>query len=140
MPNFNDATVTRLFVSQLNSTVEDDTPNAPNMGDFCANIELAAGTALESEGYTVTWGCTDITRGVAAPSLIPAAPLSGVGSFDVAPWTKDPSGLFWVYEGQSTITRPGAGGQGHLYQYSATLVTGNGQVASYSLSDPFLVL
>jgi hypothetical protein len=139
VPNFNSAEITRLFVSQVGSTVEDDTPNAPNMLNFCANIEMAAGTALQSEGYTVTWGCTDITLGAAAPGLIPAT-LGGNGSFDVAPWTKDPSGLFWVYEQQATVTRPGASGRGHLYQYSATLVTGNGQVASYSVSDPFLVL
>ena len=137
--NFNDATITRLFVSQVGSTVADDAPNAPNMGNFAANIEMTAGTALQSEAYTVTWGCTDITLGVAAPGLIPAT-LGGPGNFDVAPWTKDPSGLFWVYQQQATITRPGPGGQGHLYQYSATLVTANGQVASYSVSDPFLVL
>jgi hypothetical protein len=137
--NFNDAEITRLFVSQVGSTVEDDAPNSPNMGNFAANIEMAAGTALQSEGYTVTWGCTDITLGAPAPGLIPAT-LNGAGNFDVPPWTKDPSGLFLVYQQPATVTRPGPAGQGHLYQYSATLVTTNGQVASYSLSDPFLVL
>ena len=137
MANFNDATITRLFVSQVGSTVR--TTRRTRMGNFAANLEMTAGTALQSEGYTVTWGCTDITLGVAAPGLIPAT-LGGPGNFDVAPWTKDPSGLFWVYQQQATITRPGPGGQGHFYQYSATLVTANGQVASYSVSDPFLVL
>ena len=44
------------------------------------------------------------------------------------------------FQQQATVTRPGPAGQGHLYQYSATLVTANGQVASYSVSEPFLVL
>jgi hypothetical protein len=141
MPNFNDATITRLFVSQLGSTVEDDTPNAPNKGDFCVNIEMVAGTALQSEEYTLTFGCTDITMWAYAPGLIPAPLTPPVnGKFDVAPWVASPSGLFWVYEQQATVTRPVASGQGHLYQYSATLVTGNGQVASSYISDPFLVL
>ena len=139
MANFNDATITRLFVSQVGSTVADDAPNAPNQLNFAANIEMTAGTALQSEGYIVTWGCTDVTLGAPAPGLIPAT-LNGPGTFDVAPWTKDPSGLFWVFEQQATVNRPGPAGQGHLYQYSATLVTANGQVASYSVSEPFLVL
>jgi hypothetical protein len=138
VPNFNDALITRLFTSQLGSTVEDDTPNAPNESNFCVNIEMAAGTGLQSAGYTLTVGCNDITLGVPAPGLVPA--WTANGTFDVAPWTKDPSGMFWVYEQQATVTRPGAAGQGHLYQYSATLVTGNGQVASFTIGDPFLVL
>ena len=45
-----------------------------------------------------------------------------------------------MYQQAATVNRPGPAGQGHLYQYSATLVTTNGQIASYSVSDPFLVL
>ena len=138
MPNFNDALITRLFTSQTGSTIEDTTPNAPNEGDFCVNIEMAAGTGLQSVAYTLIWGCNDITLGAKAPGMVPTT--LGNGQFDVAPWTKDPSGLFWKYEEQATVTRPAAAGQGHIYQYSATLTNANGQVASYALSDPFVVL
>ena len=135
MANFNDATITRLFVSQVGSTVADDAPNAPNMGNFAANIEMTAGAALQSEAYTVTWGCTDITLGVAAPGLIPAT-LGGPGNFDVAPWTKDPSGLFWVYPAAGhSVNRPGPACEAPLPVLGHP---GDHQrpVASYSVSDP----
>lgn len=139
MPNFNDAEITRLFVSHPGSTVEDDTPNAPTGGQFSVNIEMIAGPALQTETYTLTWGCNDITLGQPAPAVFTAtAPPSG--KFDQAPWTLDPSGLFWKDEEQGTVNLAVGAGKGHLYQYSATLVTGNGQVVSYAQSDPFIAL
>jgi hypothetical protein len=38
-----------------------------------------------------------------------------------------------------TVTVPAGGGGGKVYQYTASLTTANGQVASIKQSDPFVL-
>ena len=140
MANFNDAEITRLFVSPAAAqTVETHTPNAPGGGPFYITIELAAGNALQSEQYTLTWGCFDVTAGQPAPAVFTTSPgMPSSGQFGAAGWSNGT--LYSTIEIPTQVNLAAGGGHNHIYQYSATLTTGNGQVASYASSDQFVLL
>ena len=58
MLNFNDAEITRVYVSQeASATVQDDTPNAPAGGPYDVTIEMVVSTGRSARGsYTLyTW-------------------------------------------------------------------------------------
>jgi hypothetical protein len=135
--NFNDAEITSVFVSQTAaSTVADDTPNAPSGGSYDVTIELVAGTGVADADYTLTWGCFDWTAGAAAPAALTAG-LPTAGKFGVVPPWVSAGTLYSTLTTTTTIIPPAAGGQNHLYQYSVTLASKNGQVTSRAFSDPF---
>lgn len=141
MANFNDGEITRLFVSSVDAPViEDDQPNSPTNGNFYVNIEMIAGGALASQAYTVNWGCNDITAGgPATPGVfLTGVPVPTSGTVSTASnWTN--GGSYWTFDFQGLVSLANGGGSGHIYQYSATLTTANGQVASQAVSDPFLL-
>lgn len=140
MPNFNDAEITRLYVSEQTApTVQDDAPNAPGGGPFNVTIEMVAGTGMQSEAYTLTWGCFDWTAGGSAPAALTAG-LPTSGNFDKAGWSPTPGGTWFTYTDTVTVNPPAGGGQNHLYQYSVALKSDNGQATSFTLSDPFLLI
>jgi hypothetical protein len=144
MPNFNDAQITNLYVSeQGSSAVQNDAPNAPAGGQFNLTLEMVAGTGLQSEDYTVVISCCDVTATTAVPStssLIPGAPLNGAGSFGTGPgWT--PNGPEWFVFNYSVLVGPEpAADQGSVYQYTAALFSKNGQVVSLRQSDLFILV
>jgi hypothetical protein len=141
MPNFNDGEITRLFVSSLGAPgIEDDQPNTPTDGNFYVNIEMVAGGALASQAYTMNWGCNDITAGgpASAGTFLTGVPVPTSGTVSTASgWTNGSS--YWTYNFQGTVPLGSGAGKGHIYQYSATLTTANGQVASQAVSDEFLL-
>jgi hypothetical protein len=145
MPNINDAEITDIYVSQTKSAgVQDDAPNAPIGGsatpgtDFDVTLEMVAGSTLASAGYTLTVGCTDLTATANAPGLVPPFPPAPSPATVSAPaWTAQ--GSYYTYSNNVTVNIPGGSGDGHVYQYTASLTTVNGQVASIKRSEPFVL-
>lgn len=143
MPNINDAEITGIYVSQVvPGGVQDDAPNAPIGGSstpgttFDVTLEMVAGSALLSEAYTVTVSCGDLTTWAGAPGLVPAFPPnpSTVGA---SPWK--PAGSYNTYSDTQTVNIPAGSGGGQVYQYTVSLITANGEVASIKQSDPFVL-
>jgi hypothetical protein len=141
MTNYNDGAITAIFVSQTTSpSVEDDAPNSPNpQGKFNVTLEMVAGNGLASGDYTVSITCADLSAVTQAPaSLIPGA-LNGAGEFGSAAWTH--VGNYWTFEKTETVnaTAPKGGG-GHVYQYTAALLSKSGEVVSIKRSDAFVLV
>ena len=143
MANVNDAEITRIYVSQANSPqVEDDAPNAPGTGGhenkFDVTLEMVAGNALNSQTYTLNVGCTNLTKTTNAGVLVPTFPPA-THAIGTAPWV-DPTGSPWfVYTDSQTVNIPAGFGGGQVYQYTASLITTNGEVASIKKSEPFVL-
>lgn len=142
MPNFNDAEITSLYVSEQSSPgVPADAPNAPAGGPFTLTLEMVAGGALEGADYTLTISCSDLTATKPAPSLTPQSPseLNGPGTFGKGTgWAS--AGQWAVFSGSTQIGPEPASDQGHVYQYTASLYRPNGQVVSLRQSDPFILI
>ena len=143
MPNINDAEITDIYVSQTKSAgVQDDAPNAPIGGgtthgtQFDVTLEMVAGSALDTEGYTLSVSCTDVTTTANAAGLVPTFPPSP-STVGASPWV--PQGSFLTYSNNQTVNIPGGAGSGQVYQYTASLITANGEVASIKQSDPFVL-
>ena len=146
MPNFNDAEITAIYVSHKASPrVQDDAPNAPTSGDpFDVTLEMVAGNALYTGGYTLTVSCADLTAWKPAPaSMIPATPpFDKAGSFGGAGWkTAGPGPQYLTFSNSETVntTKP-FGGDDHVYQYTVSLVNASGQVVSVKQSDEFVLV
>jgi hypothetical protein len=136
MPNFNDAKITSLYVSEPGTVVdiEDDAPNAPSGGKFRVTLEMVAGEGVLGN-YDLITTCTDLTTCAAAPTLNPGAPLSGAGTFQTGPWKHD--GLHWVFNQSVTIDPPKKPG---VYRYTALVYNSNRQIVSQKQSDPFALI
>jgi hypothetical protein len=141
MTNYNDGAISAIFVAQTTSpTVEDDAPNSPNAsGPFDVTLEMVAGNGLASGDYNVGISCADLSAMTQAPaSLIPAA-LNGAGEFGSAAWTH--VGNYWTFRQTQTVnTAAPKGGGGHVYQYTVTLVSKNGDVVSIKQGEPFILV
>ena len=89
--------------------------------------------------YNVTITCADLSAVTPAPaSLIPGA-LNGAGEFGSAAWTH--VGNYWTFQKTQAVNGSGPrGGGGHVYQYTVTLVSKNGDVVSIKQSDPFILV
>jgi hypothetical protein len=141
MPNFNDAKITSLYVNASGtvSDIEDDAPNAPGGGPFDVTLEMVAGAGLTG-AYTLLTTCTDVTASGPAPApLTPGAPLNGNDTFGSPANWKSATSLYNTYN-QTVTVNPAPGVKGHVYQYTAALYTGNGQIVSIKQSDPFILL
>jgi hypothetical protein len=145
MPNINDAEITDIYVSQTKSAgVQDDAPNAPIGGStipgtqFDVTLEMVAGSALASAGYTLTVSCADLTTTASAPGLVPPFPPAPAPATVSAPaWTAQ--GSYFTYSNNVTVDIPGGAGGGQVYEYTASLITANGEVASVMRSRPFVL-
>jgi hypothetical protein len=139
--NYNDAAITDIFVGETASwQIENDAPNSPTAsGEFNVTVEMVAGFGLDSGGYTLTVSCADVTSTASVPSLAPGAPLNGADTFGSASWTK--VGNYLTFEQTQTVNNgAGAVGGNHVYQYTATLVSGNGNVVSSLQSALFTLV
>jgi hypothetical protein len=143
MPNINDAEITDIYVSQTKSAgVQDDAPNAPIGGsttagpDFDVTLEMVAGSALDTAQYTLTVSCADLTTTANAGDLVPTFPPSS-STVGATPWVAQ--GSFFTYSSNETVSVPTGAGGGQVYQYTASLITANGEVASIKQSDPFVL-
>jgi hypothetical protein len=143
MANFNDAEVTDIYVSQtVPGGIQDDAPNAPVNGTvpgttFDATLEMVAGSSLLTEAYTVTVSCENVTQVISAPLLVPAFPQTAAGNIGNSPWAK--AGTYCTYTATQTVTVPPGFGGGQVYQYTVSLISANGQVASITQSDLFVL-
>jgi hypothetical protein len=139
MPNFNDAEITSLYVSEPGSVkdIQDPAPNAPSGGKYRVALEMVAGDGVLGT-YELITTCTDVTDTSSAPAQNPGAPLNGSGTFQSAPWKKD--GTHWVFNESVTLPHPPGAGKGHIYKYSAAVHNSNGQIVSLKESEPFILL
>ncbi len=138
MPNFNDAKITSLYVSEPGTVkdIQDNAPNAPHGGKYRVTLEMVAGDGVLG-GYELITTCTDLTDATSAPAQKPGAPLNGAGAFQTGPWQKD--GAHWVFN-QSVTLPPPASGKDHAYQYVTTLCNSNREIVSFMQSEPFILV
>jgi hypothetical protein len=140
--NFNDAEITSLYVSVAGTPIdiENDAPNAPAGGKYNVTLEMVAGAGLAG-GYTLDISCSDLTLTAPAPPVLkPGAPLNGPGTFGASPPWKSAGPLANVFNETVTVGPEPAADKGHVFQYTASLVSGNGQVVSIKQSDPFVLV
>jgi len=144
MPNINDAEITGIYVSQVvPGGVQDDAPNAPVGGSLNpgtaldVTLEMVAGSNLDTEVYTLTVSCADLTTWASAPALVPAFPPSSPSTVGASPWK--PASSYFTYSDTQTVNIPGGSGGGQVYQYTVSLITANGEVASIKQSDAFVL-
>ena len=146
--NANDARLVRLFTAETSSKVPDDTPNA-SLGAPQASFDLVlegeAGNNVGGTGapYTLTITCFDFSTGNLAVAemspTIPAQTFDGNGA--AALWRK--SGTNFLT--QQVFRIPNAGNlpatvKGHLFIYTASLVTQDFNIVSTAQSNIFLVV
>jgi hypothetical protein len=142
MPNFNDAKITSLYVSERGAIkdIADDAPNAPAGGKFRVTLEMVAGGGVAGK-YHLRTTCSDLTETQHAATLDPpgGSPLNpgpAAALFESAPWKHE--GAHWVFNESVTIDPPNH--KGHVYRYTASLHSDNGQIVSIRESDPFILL
>jgi hypothetical protein len=142
MPNFNDAQITDLYVSEHAAPgVQDDAPNSPAGGKFDVTLEMVAGTGIQTSDYTLIISCTDVTASApAAPALIPGAPLNGTGSFGSSAGWSASGPEYSVFRHSEEVGPEPTAGAGHVYQYTAAVYSKNGQVVSLKQSDLFVLI
>jgi hypothetical protein len=144
--NPNDAKITSLYVSEpgVVADIEDDAPNsnAPPGSNFRVTLEMVAGLAVSGTAYHLKTTCSDLTdttsAGPQAPA--PASHLNPVGAvpFGAPPWI--PDGSRYVFNQSVTVPPPVPAKRGHVYRYTASLFTTNGDIVSIKESDPFVLL
>lgn len=141
--NLHDAKITSLYVSEPGpvADIEDDAPNAntPAGTSFRVTLEMVAGIAVTGT-YHLRTTCSDLTETVNAPGLAPGAPLNTppLGHPFGPPWT--PDGSRYVFNQSVGVPPPPASKKGHVYRYTASLYTNNGEIVSIKQSDPFILL
>ena len=144
--NFNDAKITSLYVSEPGAVpdIEDDAPNANTAAgtSFRVTLEMVAGGGVAGT-YHLRTTCSDLTNTANAATLAPPAgsPLHtpGAGAAFGSPlWTL--VGTRSVFNHSVVIPPPAAANKGHVYRYTASLYSNNGQIVSIKESDPFILL
>jgi hypothetical protein len=144
MPQANDGELTRLITVHTGGTVEDPAPNTPPPGSSAAeptfdlHLEGVAGNVLGSSGatYTLTITALDLTAGAGAPGLSPG---SFAQSFsESSGWHHGSVAAEFVTDQVFTITVPG-GVSGHVFMYTASLVSTNFDQAWLVQSNPFVL-
>jgi hypothetical protein len=149
MPQANDSELTRLITVHTGSTVEDPAPNTPPPGSpnaqptFDLHLEAVAGNVVGSSGepYTLTITAVDVTAGGGIAGLKPTG--GGVNTTNGQSF----SGPLWSASGPAefvtnqtfTINVPG-GVSGHVFIYTASLVSKNFDQASFIQSSPFVLV
>jgi hypothetical protein len=142
MPQANDGALTRLITVHTGATVEDPAPNTPPPGNppepnFDLHLEAVAGNVLGGSGatYTLTITAFDLTAGTAAPAGL--NPGSLAQSFSSASgWNR--TAAEYVTNQVFTIAIP-AGLSGHVFIYTASLVSTNFDQAWLIQSSPFVL-
>jgi hypothetical protein len=144
--NANDARITRLFVTQTNGVVQDDSPNAPATGvgspagNFDLHLQMEAGSSVAG-GYQLIITAYDVTTGDNNAALDPpAGPLNGPANFAVAPWVVSLGDR--IFDQKATITVPtgAAAVPNHVFYYTAALRSDNFQIVSFMQSDFFILV
>lgn len=135
--NFNDAEITSLYVSE--NGIQDDAPNATSGGAFNVVLEMVAGAGLTGP-YTVSVSCSDLTLTAPAPAVLIPTALSTSGNFGSSPGWNGAGPLANAYSQTVSVGPEPSTDKGHVYQYTASLTTSNGQIVSIKQSDPFVLM
>lgn len=135
--NFNDAEITSLYASE--NGIQDDAPNATSGGAFNVVLEMVAGAGLNGP-YTVSITCSDLTLTAPAPAVLIPTALIGSGNFGTGTGWTGAGPLANVFSQTVSVGPEPATDKGHVYQYTASLFTSNGQIVSIKQSDPFVLL
>jgi hypothetical protein len=139
--NFNDARISRVYVTPTGVDVQDDSPNAitGNIAtDFDLHLEMEQGGGVAG-GYQLFTIAYDVTTGANEPALDPPPGfLNGPGTFAVdPPWTSTPPDHF--FEQKETITIPNTV-PNHIFYYTVALVNDNQQIVDIATSDRFILV
>jgi hypothetical protein len=143
--NLHDAKITSLYVSEPGPVldIEDDAPNAdtPAGTNFRVTLEMVAGGNVVGT-YHLKTTCSDLTETLnAAAQAPPVGALNTPGgghAFQTLPWA--PDGTHWVFNQSALVPKPLPAKKGHVYRYTASLYSNNGQIVSIKQSDPFILL
>jgi hypothetical protein len=144
MPQANDGELTRLITVHTGGTVEDPAPNTPPIGSstaetsFDLHLEGVAGNVLGGSGatYTLTITAADLTAGAGAPELSPGSFAQNFSRS--SGWYKGSVAAEFVTDQVFTIAVPG-GVSGHVFMYTASLVSTNFDQAWLVQSNPFVL-
>ena len=140
----NDADLTELYTAAAGEEVENNEPNADNTAaganTFDLRLQAVAGSVRgdDASDYKLRIDCIDET--LAAPNAIMSVPEvtqefnSNLGN----DWIEQPSKNF-VKEQKNTITVDPLA-KGHVLRYVASLVSVNGDIASFYESPLFILI
>jgi hypothetical protein len=146
--NANDARIVRLFTTQVEGTVEDNTPNAnsPVSGQFDVILQAEVGAVLGNSGANYTLTFTAINDDAVARQIA----LNPAGSPFNEEWN---AGCGWIRSGNDFV-KTGAGeadgimryripippGLTGAFHYNVRIVSENYQIISFAQSNPFLLV
>jgi hypothetical protein len=144
--NDDDARLTRVYTALTGSTVEESTPNQPDVGEppdpnFDLFLEAAAGEKIGSTSapYTLTITGVNLTKQVVVPELCSVSNEA----FNANP------GNDWIDSGddkvkieRKTFNLPlkAPSGPNDLYRFYVSLVTPNYQIATFAESNVFILV
>jgi hypothetical protein len=146
--NANDARIVRLYTTQVDGTVEDNTPNAnspvPDQFDLVLQAEVGAVIGNSGANYTLTFSAVNDDTVARQVSLNPP------GNPFKEEWNL---GCGWIRSGNDFV-KTGAGeadgimryriaipaGLTGAFHYNVRLVSENYQVISFAQSNPFLLV
>jgi hypothetical protein len=146
--NANDARIVRLFTTQVEGTVEDNTPNAnsPVHDQFDVILQAEVGAVLGNSGANYTLTFTAVNDDTVARQVA----LNPVGNPFKEEWN---AGCGWIRSGNDFV-KTGAGeadgimryriaippGLTGAFHYNVRLVSENYQIISFAQSNPFLLV
>jgi hypothetical protein len=146
--NANDARIVRLFTTQVDGTVEDNTPNAnsPAPDQFDLILQAEVGAVLGNSGANYTLAFTAVNDDLVARQ----SGLHPEGNPFKEEWNRT---CGWIKSGNDFVkTSPGEAdgitryrisvpaGLTGAFHYNVRLVSENYQVISFAQSNPFLLV
>ena len=146
--NANDARIVRLFTTQVDGTVEDNTPNAnstvPDQFDLILQAEVGAVLGNSGANYTLTFTAINDDR------VAPQVALDPPGNPFKEEWNL---GCGWIRSGNDFVKTGAREADGIMryrivipsgltgaFHYNVRLVSENYQVISFAQSNPFLLV
>jgi hypothetical protein len=146
--NANDARIVRLFTTQVDGTVEDNTPNANSLApdQFDLILQTEVGGVLGNSGANYTLTFTAVNDDTVARQVA----LNPPGNPFKEEWNL---GCGWIRNGNDFV-KTGAGeaagvmryriaiplGLAGAFHYNVRLVSENYQIISFAQSNPFLLV
>jgi hypothetical protein len=146
--NANDARIVRLFTTQVDGTVEDNTPNANSLapGQFDLILQTEVGGVLGNSGANYTLTFTAVNDDTVARQVA----LNPPGNPFKEEWNL---GCGWIRNGNDFV-KTGAGeatgimryriaiplGLTGAFHYNVRLVSENYQIISFAQSNPFVLV
>jgi hypothetical protein len=146
--NANDARIVRLFTTQVDGTVEDNTPNANSLApdQFDLILQTEVGGVLGNSGANYTLTFTAVNDDTVARQVA----LNPPGNPFKEEWNL---GCGWIRNGNDFV-KTGAGEAGGImryriaippgltgaFHYNVRLVSENYQIISFAQSNPFLLV